>query len=216
MKLVNVWFNFLNHCAHLLAHVPSNTEFCIKAWNREYNQLVQKFAHIISGQFNGHTHNDSFTIYYSTQNDKTIPVNVAWIAGSGTSYIGLNPNYRVYTVEPKTYEVMDVETYIFNLTQANLTPDRPPKWFKEYSFREAFGVHDLSPDTLSKLANETWRHNRKSLYKVGGMTWICWSSFTNFSSPNFMIDVEFLSQNVRCWICKRMRWCMPRVCTTRN
>lgn len=94
------------------------------------------------------------------------PVNVAWNAGSGTSYVGLNSNYRIYSVEPTAFEVIDFDTYIFNLTAANLTPDQPPKWFKEYSFRDAFNITDLSPYTLSHLANETFRHNRQSLYKV--------------------------------------------------
>lgn len=167
-----------NEKVHILGHVPSNTEFCTKAWNREYSELVRNCSHLISGQFNSHTHNDSFTIYYSTHNDKPIPLNVAWIAGSGTAFMGVNPNYRLYTVEPKTYEVIDVDTYIFNLTEANATPDRPPKWFKEYSFREAFGVDDLSPYTLSKLVNETWRHDRQSLYKM-------WTFYHKMSDAQF-------------------------------
>lgn len=130
--------------------------------------MIRKFAHIISGQFNGHTNTDSFTIFYSIYDDKPIPLNVAWNGGGGSTYIQMNPNYRLYTVEPKTFEVIDFDTYIFNLTAANLIPDQPPKWFKEYSFREAFAVDDLSPYTLSQLVNVTWRHDRKSLYKVSG------------------------------------------------
>lgn len=151
------------------AHIPPNTEYCIKAWNREYRQLVQKFAHIISGQFSSHTHNESFTIVYSTHNHERIPVNVDWIGGSGTPHVGMNPSYRLYTVEPNTFEVIDLDTFTFNLTEANLTPNQPPEWFKAYNFREAFGVEDLSPHTLSKLVNVTWRHDRKSLHKVGAI-----------------------------------------------
>lgn len=93
-------------------------------------------------------------------------MNVAWTGGSGTTYTGRNSNYRIYTVESNTFEVIDVDTYIFNLTAANLTPNRPPEWFKEYSFREAFGVTDLSPYTLSNLVNVIFRHNRDALHKV--------------------------------------------------
>lgn len=100
--------------------------------------------------------------------DDGVPIasNVAWIGGSGTSFVGLNSNYRLYTVELNTFEVIDFDTYIFNLTAANLSPDQPPKWFKEYSFREAFGITDLSPYTLSKLVNITFRHDRRALHKV--------------------------------------------------
>lgn len=150
---------------HILGHVPPNTASCVHAWNREYNKLVRHFAHIISGQFNGHTHTDEFTLLYSTD-DEPIPVSVAWNGGSGTSFIGLNSNYRMYTAELNTFEVIDHETFIFNLTEANLAPIQPPNWFKEYSFRDAFGVTDLSPYTLSKLVNDTFRHDRIALHKV--------------------------------------------------
>lgn len=161
---LRVWLGCFIHIDAHLGHVPPNTSTCVRAWNREYHRLIQAFAHIISGQFNGHTHRDSFTMFYSTHDN--MPLNVAWTGGSGTSFIGLNSNYRLYTVEAHTFEVIDFETYIFNLTAANLTPDQPPTWFKEYSFREAFGVTDLSPYTLSKLVNITFRHDRRALHKV--------------------------------------------------
>lgn len=164
-----------------LGHVPPYTSTCVKVWNREYNRLVRRFAHIISGQFNGHTHKDSFTLFYSRD---YAPVNVAWNGGSGTSFPGVNSNYRMYTVEPNAFEVIDLDTYIFNLTAANLTPGQPPKWFKEYGFRDAFGITDLSPYTLSHLANQTFRYNRQALYKVrwkkshGAFFWVWWIFFS--------------------------------------
>lgn len=150
---------------HILGHVPPNTSSCIRAWNREYNKLIRQFTHIISGQFNGHTHTDEFTMFYSTDNEP-VALSVAWNGGSGTTFIGLNSNYRLYTAEWNTFEVVDHETYIFNLTEANLMPDQPPNWFKEYSFRDAFAVTDLSPSTLAKLVNETFRNDRSLLHKV--------------------------------------------------
>lgn len=150
---------------HILGHVPPNTASCIRAWNREYDKLIRQFAHIISGQFTGHTHSDEIVLLYSTD-DVPVPINIAWGGGSGTSFVGLNSNYRVYTIESDTFEVIDQETYIFNLTDANLAQGQPPKWFKEYSFRDAFGVNDLSPYSLSKLVNSTFRHDRRLLHKV--------------------------------------------------
>lgn len=150
---------------HILGHIPPNTSSCIRAWNREYNKLVRQFAHIISGQFNGHTHTDELTLYYSTSGTSA-PVSVAWNGGSGTSFIGLNSNYRLYAAESNMFEVVDHETYIFNLTEANLAPGQPPKWFKEYSFREAFGITDLSPASISKLVTHTFKHDRRALHKV--------------------------------------------------
>lgn len=165
---------------HILGHIPPNTASCIRAWNREYDKLIRQFSHIISGHFVGHTHSDEFTVINS-EDDVPVPLNVAWGGGSGTSFVGLNSNYRLYTVESDTFEVVDFETYIFNLTEANLTPDQPPKWFKEYSFRDAYGVTDLSPYSVGKLVNETFRHDRRLLHKVN------WKSKAFISVYRFLI-----------------------------
>lgn len=150
---------------HILGHIPPNLSNALEVWNREYLKLIRQYADVISGQFYGHTHTDGFKLTYSK--DKVpAPLSVAWIGGSGTPYIGINPNYRLYTVEPKTFEVVDHETYIFNLAEANMTPNQPPRWFKEYSFRDTFKVPDLSPFTLSKLVTKTFRRDRKLLSKV--------------------------------------------------
>lgn len=157
---------------HILGHLPPNTASCTRAWNRAYNKLVGQFAHIISGQFNGHTHNDEFTLFYANNGSDTktpTPVNVAWNGGSGTSFIGLNSNYRLYQVESKTYEVVDHETWIFNLTEANRAPHQTPRWFKEYSFRSSFNVPDLSPVSLSTLVTKTFRDDIDLLRKVSNL-----------------------------------------------
>lgn len=46
----------------------------------------------------------------------------------------------------------DFESWIYNLTEANLNPAEPPRWFRQISFREAFNLTDLSPKTLKQFA----------------------------------------------------------------
>ena len=55
--------------------------------------------------------------------------------------------------------VVDQETWIFNLTEANLQGSaKQPNWFREYKFTEEYGLKDLSPAGLSiwldKMADE--------------------------------------------------------------
>lgn len=91
---------------HILGHIPPNTASCIFAWNREYDKIVRRFAHIISGQFFGHTHRDELNVFYlkdENQDATKTAVNVAWNAGSGTTFIGFNSNYRIYYAEPTKY-----------------------------------------------------------------------------------------------------------------
>lgn len=135
---------------HILAHVPSGSGSCLNTWSREYRRVIERFSHIISGIFNGHTHDDEFNVFYSTANSKNA-INIGWNGGSLSPYSNINPNYRIYGVEQETYQVVKHETYIFNLTEANLHPDRSPVWFKEYSFAEFYGLKDLSPASLDGL-----------------------------------------------------------------
>uniref|UniRef100_A0A1Q3G345 Sphingomyelin phosphodiesterase n=1 Tax=Culex tarsalis TaxID=7177 RepID=A0A1Q3G345_CULTA len=135
---------------HILGHVPSYDKYCYVGWTREYRRIVERFAHIIQGQFNGHSHVDEFNVYYR-KDDPTAAVNVAWNGASTTTFTRLNPNYKVFYVDGESFEILDQETWIYNLTEANLTPDQPPRWFKEYSFREHYNLTDLSPRSLDQL-----------------------------------------------------------------
>ncbi|XP_012271398.1 sphingomyelin phosphodiesterase-like [Orussus abietinus] len=137
-----------NEYVHILAHIPPGDESCYITWSREYRRIVNRFAHIITGQFNGHTHNDELRIFYDLENN-TKPVNVAWNGGSLTTYPSLNPNYKTYDVNANTFEIEDIHTWIYNLTLANENPTQRPQWFESYSFKEQYGLRDLSLNSLN-------------------------------------------------------------------
>ncbi|XP_033225368.1 sphingomyelin phosphodiesterase 1-like [Belonocnema kinseyi] len=135
---------------HILAHIPPGDNSCFVSWSREYRKIVNRFSHIISAQFNGHTHNDEFRVFYSPDNNSEI-VNVAWNGGSITTYANLNPNYKVYDVNANDYVVEDYEMWIYNLDFANETPNRNPEWFKLYSFKEEYNLTDTTPSSLNNF-----------------------------------------------------------------
>lgn len=136
---------------HILAHIPySSSGSTFRICQREFRRIVERFYDTISGQFNGHTHRDEFNVFYSRENPEHA-INVAWNGGSTTAFSDINPNYVVYYLDPETYQVTDFESYIFNLTEANLTPDQRPAWFKLYSFAEEFKMHNLSPAEADKM-----------------------------------------------------------------
>nr|CAD7195607.1 unnamed protein product [Timema douglasi] len=137
---------------HILQHIPTGSKDCVEVWSREYHKIVDRFENTITAQFNGHTHKDEFQIFYSLDN-VTRANNVAFNGGSGTTYSDVNTNYKVYTVDPSTWYALDSESWVFNLTEANLRPDHSPDWFKLYSFREEYGVKNLLPAQLDSLAH---------------------------------------------------------------
>lgn len=87
---------------HILAHMPPGASSCQATWGREYRRITDRFSHIISAEFNGHTHNDEFRVVYGLENPLEA-VRVSWVAGGVTTYSDVNPNYKVFTVDADTY-----------------------------------------------------------------------------------------------------------------
>ncbi|XP_023021435.2 sphingomyelin phosphodiesterase-like [Leptinotarsa decemlineata] len=128
---------------HILAHIP--TKSCLKVWAREYRKIIERFSNTVAAQFYGHTHRDQIHIYY---NNKSEAMNVGWNGGS-LMPDEANPNYKLYTIDAKVFDVLDAETWTFNLTLANEMKEI--KWKKLYSFKEAYGMDGLLPANLDEL-----------------------------------------------------------------
>ena len=62
-----------------------------------------------------------------------------------------NPTVRLLEFDPITYELLDMTTYFGDLHQANRAGSFT--WSKEYSFRDFFGMEDLSPASFRGLNN---------------------------------------------------------------
>ncbi|XP_069688528.1 sphingomyelin phosphodiesterase-like isoform X2 [Periplaneta americana] len=138
---------------HILSHIPTGYPSCLKTWSREFRKIVHRFDKTVTAQFNGHTHFDHFYIYYTT--DEPYRANhIAYNGGSMTPFSNLNPNYKVYVADSSSFDVLDSETWIFNLTEANLNGNMTPNWFKSYSFKEAYGVESLTPTEMDKLIHK--------------------------------------------------------------
>ncbi|KAG7158226.1 Sphingomyelin phosphodiesterase-like 1 [Homarus americanus] len=136
---------------HLLGHVPPGLISTERTWSREYNKIVVRYENIIRGQFYGHTHYDEVEIFH----DGDRPVSVAYICPSQTPWYYLNPAYRIYHVdgdrENTTRLVLDHETYIMNLTEAQETG--LVRWYQLYSAREQYGMTSLTPADWEDLAH---------------------------------------------------------------
>ncbi|KAK9304244.1 hypothetical protein QLX08_004248 [Tetragonisca angustula] len=135
-----------NEFVHILSHIPPNSNSCLKTWKREYLKIVNRFSHLIKAQFNGHTHNDEIAILYNSDMEAN---NVAWNGGSITTYTKLNPNYKVYTVNCRNYEVTDYQNWMYDLSSANKNIHVRPTWYKSYSFKTEYDLPDLSIKSLN-------------------------------------------------------------------
>ncbi|XP_041971313.1 sphingomyelin phosphodiesterase-like [Aricia agestis] len=135
---------------HILGHIPPGVHDFFYTWTREYNKIVNRFSSTIAAEFNGHVHSDEFKIFY---NDAGNPINVAWGAGAATTYSNYNLNYKIATIDPESFGPLNIANYVYNLTEANLTPNRSPHWFQLYDFKNSFELQDLSPSSMNALVN---------------------------------------------------------------
>ncbi|KAJ8733254.1 hypothetical protein PYW08_001552 [Mythimna loreyi] len=127
---------------HILAHIPPGVSDLTHTWTREYNRIVNRFSKTITAEFNGHTHSDEFKIFYNLTDGN--PINMAWGAGSTTTYSDYNLNYKIFDFNPVTYLPESIVNYVYNLTEANLRPNRTPHWFQLLKLRYA-GSRDGLP-----------------------------------------------------------------------
>lgn len=137
---------------HILGHIPPGDSGCLRAWSWNYNRVVNRYQNTISGQFFGHTHYDSFQVFYDEET-RSVPVNVAYVGPSVTAYAGLNMGYRFYIVDGiyrnSSYQVLDHETYILNLTKANT--EGKINWEHEYSAKALYNMTSLYPRDWDRL-----------------------------------------------------------------
>ncbi|KAF9031644.1 sphingomyelin phosphodiesterase [Hymenopellis radicata] len=129
----------------IIGHMPPGGPDTLHDQSHYYDQIVQRYQHIIAGHFFGHSHVDQFEIAYNDYENRTADnaVAVSWIAPSVTPRTA-NGAFKVYEVDPDTYDIMDAHVYVANLSDP--TFDTEPTWNLYYSARETYGaLVDLEP-----------------------------------------------------------------------
>ncbi|KAL0959864.1 hypothetical protein HGRIS_011537 [Hohenbuehelia grisea] len=178
--------------AWIIGHIPLGKEDITEDQSNYYDQIVQRFQHTIAGQFFGHSHKDQFEIAYSDFEDQAAfnAVSVGLIAPALTPTSG-NPAFKVYDVDPDTYEIMDVRVMFTNITEPSFQTS--PVWKEYYSARGTYGplvgLHPqepLSPAFWHNLtevfaANDTAFQLFNTFLSRGGAVSICDSNCRNVS-----------------------------------
>jgi sphingomyelin phosphodiesterase len=138
------------------------------------DQIIQRFDATIAAVFYGHTHQDEFEIAYSTPAAPTFSTAnmVSYIAPALTPTSG-NPTFRVYSVDPVTFAVLDYTVYYANLTSP--TYQSGPTWEKLYSVKETYGPLVSPPltDAAAELTPAFW-HNLTTIFENDDTVYQAW------------------------------------------
>lgn len=129
------------HCgqrAWIIGHIAPGLTDSLYDYSASFDEIVQRYHGTIASMFWGHTHRDSFEISYKNYTNQTAEeaVAVSYITSSLTPTSGY-PSFRVYSIDPVTYDVLDFTVYYANMSLPSYQTN--PTWQKLYSFKEAYG-----------------------------------------------------------------------------
>eukprot|EP01112_Ceratiomyxa_fruticulosa_P015477 TRINITY_DN4550_c0_g2_i1.p1 TRINITY_DN4550_c0_g2~~TRINITY_DN4550_c0_g2_i1.p1 ORF type:complete len:566 (-),score=72.48 TRINITY_DN4550_c0_g2_i1:89-1786(-) len=145
---------------YIIGHIPSGMQECEKEWGKAFNQIVNRYEDTIVAQFYGHSHYDQFEVFYeiedslaenSMSKNESSPraVSVSYINPSTTTYAGVNPSFRLYTVDAKTGYMVDITKYYVDIDEANQMGI--PKWHISYNASDTYQLDSLFPSEWDKL-----------------------------------------------------------------
>jgi len=148
--------------AWIIAHMPPGRGDVMRDQSSYFDQVIQRYKNTIAGQFYGHTHADEFAIGYSNYSDQTAAnaMSVAMIGPALTPMSG-NPAFKMYDIDPDTFEIMDARVYITNFSDPNYHIH--PTWEMLYSARETYGPLVPSLSSNDSLSPAFW-HNLTEVF----------------------------------------------------
>ena len=161
-----------NEKVHIVGHIPPGKNDCLQIWSENYYRIISRFNETIKGQFYGHTHSDEYELFFNhdqlnlaKSTDKLTelnPISVAYLAPSLTTFVGVNPGYRVYEVDANTFEVLNYHNYFLDLPKANdrsrIDPNHTPEFEYAYNPIDHYNLDDLSPQSWLKLSERMFNN----------------------------------------------------------
>ena len=96
---------------------------------------------MIAGHYAGHIHSDSFEVIRDVTD--TLPIATVYIAPSMTTFWNVNPSFRLYELDERSWQVLDYWQYHMNVTASNAAG--AITWELFYQASRLWGMSDLSP-----------------------------------------------------------------------
>ncbi|XP_065912440.1 sphingomyelin phosphodiesterase A-like isoform X2 [Dysidea avara] len=137
----------------LAGHIPPGDTTSLPELGQLYLNITKTYQNTIVAVLAGHTHFDQFELVQ----DKDGVYGVVLVSPSVTTFSHVNPSYRVYTMDPVTFQLLDYDQYYLDLTEANKSPHVIPTWKKSYSAREEYGLDDLTPNSWAGLVKRFYK-----------------------------------------------------------
>ncbi|BGP27692.1 hypothetical protein JCM10295v2_006667 [Rhodotorula toruloides] len=150
--------------AWIIGHMPFGKVDAMRDQSNYANQIFQRYHNTIAAHFYGHSHVDEFEIAYPDYSDRRAETanGIAFISGALTPTSG-NPVFRVYDIDPDTYEVVDFVPHYANKSEPSFQVD--PVWKPYYSARQSYGSYLDPPFPLDAPLNATFWHRVTEVFE---------------------------------------------------
>ncbi|CAN7945223.1 unnamed protein product [Ixodes pacificus] len=163
--------------------------------NEAYQDLIGNFTDVVSGQFFGHQHGNSFVVLSDTDGR---PVASAQVASSVTPWtlpeelygrlsVPTNPMVRLYKYDRASVRLLDYTVYYLNLERANKRPNETPEWEPLYTLTTQYDVPDASTASMVDLAERL----NSSSELLDTFVWL--ATALNYSCDSFCRQVQLCS-----------------------
>ena len=133
----------------IVGHIPPTigsfrrAQFWQNRYLNQYLDLIGEYSDIVSCQLFGHLHSDEFRLL-SLQN--TTPI---FLGSSITPIFGGNPSFRVVYYDDTRGDVENYDSLYLDLSGSGSNAT----WKKLYSFREAYGVTNMSTAAMRSVVD---------------------------------------------------------------
>ena len=88
-----------NEAVLLLGHIPPGEPDQIDFCSIQFYKIVNRYQTTIRAQFYGHTHWDHLRLFYEDFDPLKKATNVAYVTPSVTTWVGMDPAFRVYEID---------------------------------------------------------------------------------------------------------------------
>ncbi|KHC33278.1 hypothetical protein MGO_03979 [Candida albicans P76055] len=156
----------------IVAHLPTNHQ-SLPLPTRVFAQIIERFSpQVIAAIFFGHIQVDTFMIQYGGDGTDTkeleSAINHALIGPSISPYSGVNPAWRYYAIDSKSFSVVNSFTYYTKLDNTFINDGAEPVWEFGYSARDVYDPEQMWPMEWC-LNTEWWHHVSEKIKQVPEM-----------------------------------------------
>ncbi|KAH9491715.1 Acid sphingomyelinase-like phosphodiesterase 3b [Bulinus truncatus] len=161
--------------------IPEYADWFYPKFKTRFMEIILNYTDIIVALHFGHDHYDSFKILQSDDETKAVPQFTApsvtpWrfkVNINGAEKVGdpHNPGLRLIKYNRTSGAHLDYSQYYINITMANAALTTAGLWKILYNFTSAYGVDDMSVDSLKKIFNKL-NDNSSPLYQRFCNNWV--------------------------------------------